>query len=196
MSLLDEVRSIEDTWTEEYQVIRAINGTLPDSSRPAPITRCPRADWQSPPFDSLITPGVYFVQVGRISRPMRINYCDSAPKLSSAPMPVRHLSQRTGASDWTGASPPRRQTSGDHWPKQTCSHLVNINSCRTVNQSQSSGIMACLSGWDNVSFFSPCFWFLHFQHLPAVVKLHQFLHVFAIRVHLQCPQYGIQWLPS
>ena len=94
----DEVESIADAWTEEYQVIRAINGTLPDSSRPAPITKCPRADWQSPPFDSLVNPGVYFVQVGRISRPMRIKCRDSAPKLSSASMPGLVLSiWRVGA---------------------------------------------------------------------------------------------------
>lgn len=189
----DEVESIADAWTEEYQVIRAKNGILPDSSRPAPIMRCPRADWQSQPFDSPVPPGVYFVQAGRTSRPMRAQIRDSAPKLSSAPMPVRHLSQRTDASDWTGAPPPRRQTSGDHWPKQISSHFVNINCCRTVNQSQSSGIMAWFSVWDNVSS-SSCFQFLHLQHLPTVVKLHSFLHVFAIIVHLQCPQYGIQWL--
>lgn len=102
MLLLDEVRSIEDAWTEEYQVIRAINGTPPDSSRPAPITKCPRADWQSPPFDSLVNPGVYFVQVGRISRPMRIKCRDSAPKLSSASMPCH-----SGRALLIGLEPPR-----------------------------------------------------------------------------------------
>lgn len=157
--------------------------------------RSSRADWQSQPFDSLVTPGVYFVQAGRISRPMRAQIRDSALKLSSAPKPVRHLSQRRGAFDWTGAPPLRRQIGGDHWPKQTSSHFVNINCCRTVNHSQSSGIMAWFSGWDNVSSFSPCFWFLHLQHLPTVVGSCTSPHVFAIRVHLQCPQYGIQWLP-
>lgn len=140
------------------------------SSRPAPIAICPRADWQSCPFDSLVTPGAYSVQAWRISRPIRAQNDDSAPKLSSAPMPVRHLSRRLGASDWTGAPPLRRQTGGDHWPKPTSSHFVNLNSCRTVNPSRSSGIMVWFSGCDNVSS-SSCFSFLHLQHHPTVVKL-------------------------